>query len=301
MQSRPLPIRCSDSYPPERGGGGAYVAPAVLFCVFSMAVLFSELAHLWRLRGLAWVLTLREVAARYKGSAAGVFWAYVQPLLTVGAYFLVFDVVFSMRMGANAPTGRVGTYLIVGSLPWMAFCDAVGRGTSSLIEAGTLLHKNALPCVLFPARTVMASSLVYGPLLVLLALVYAPVHHFAPAVLVVVPLLVLQAVMAFLLAYVLAIMAAALRDVVQLVGFLLSVGIFVSPVLFPMSLFPAAWRWVLWCNPMTPVVAGLQSALLQGEWPQLSVWWALVLWVGGLALLLSTLLRRSRDQLVDWL
>jgi lipopolysaccharide transport system permease protein len=266
-----------------------------------MAVLLSEFAHLRRLRGLVWVLTLREVAARYKGSAAGVLWAYVQPLLTIAAYFLVFDVVFAMRLGANAPTGRVGTFLIVGSLPWMAFCDAVGRGTSSLIDAGTLLHKNALPPVLFPARTVLASTMVYGPLLLLLALAYAPMHHFAPAVLAVVPLLALQIGLALLLAYALAIMAAALRDVVQLVGFLLSVGIFVSPVLFPMSLFPAAWRWVLWCNPMTPVVAGLQAALLQGAWPQPLVWWALALWVGALVSLLSVLLRRSRDQLVDWL
>jgi lipopolysaccharide transport system permease protein len=266
-----------------------------------MAVLLSDFAHLWRMRGLVWVLTLREVVARYQGSAAGVLWAYVQPLLTVAAYFLVFDVVFSMRLGAEAPTGRVGTYLIVGSLPWMAFCDALGRGTSSLIEAGTLLNKNALPPVLFPARTVMASMVVYGPLLLLLALAYGPVHRFAPAVLAVIPLLALQMLLVFLLAYALAIMAAALRDVVQLVGFVLSVGIFCSPVLFPMSLFPEAWRWVLWCNPMTPVVVGMQTALLQGAWPPLSVWCGLGLWIVALVLLLSVLVKRSRDQLVDWL
>lgn len=266
-----------------------------------MAFLISEFAHLWRLRGLVWVLTRREVAARYKGSAAGVFWAYLQPLLTVAAYFLVFDVVFSMRMGADAPTARVGTYLIVGSLPWMAFCDAVGRGTSSLVEAGTLLHKNALPPVLFPARTVLASAVVYGPLVLLMALAYSPAHQFAWATLAVMPLLLLQLVLVFLLAYVLAILAAALRDVIQLVGFLLSVGIFVSPVLFPMALFPAGWRWVLWCNPMTPVVAGLQSALLQGAWPELVVWGMLAIWIGALSLLLAVLVRRSRDQLVDWL
>lgn len=266
-----------------------------------MVFLYSELAHLWRLRGLVWVLTRREVAARYKGSAAGVVWAYVQPLLTVAAYFLVFDVVFSMRMGDNAPTARVGTYLIVGSLPWMAFCDAIGRGTSSLVEAGALLHKNALPPILFPARTVFASAVVYGPLLLLMVLVYAPIHQFAPAVLAVPPLLALQVALVFLLAYALAILAAALRDVVQLVGFLLSIGIFVSPVLFPISLFPDSWRWVLWCNPMTPVVAGLQSALLQGAWPAPMVWVILGMWIGALLLFLAVLVRRSRDQLVDWL
>src|SRR5450756_3046974 len=82
---------------------------------------------LWRARSLLWVMTRRELASRYAGSVAGVLWAYLQPLLTVGAYFLVFDIVFAMRMGANAPTTRVGTYLVVGSLPWLAFCESLSR------------------------------------------------------------------------------------------------------------------------------------------------------------------------------
>ena len=70
----------------------------------------------------------REMAARYAGTAAGVLWAYAQPLLTAAAYYLVFDVVFSMRLGEQAPTRAVGTYLIAGMLPWMAFCEALSRG-----------------------------------------------------------------------------------------------------------------------------------------------------------------------------
>ena len=266
-----------------------------------MMALSQELAQLWRLRALLRVLTLREVRARYQGSAAGVAWAYVQPLLTVAAYYLVFDIVFGMRLGDKAPTGRVGTYLIVGSLPWMAFCDAVGRGTSSLLDAGGLLQKNALPPALFPVRTVAASAVVYGPLLLLLVLAYAPLHRFAPAVMAVAPLLALMLLLAVLLAWLLAILAAALRDVVQVVGFALAIGIFLSPVLFPITLFPAAWRWVLWANPMTPLVLGLQSILLQGAWPATAVWLALAAWIALLAGALSLLVARSREQLVDWL
>ncbi|MHC5879470.1 hypothetical protein ACYT69_11145, partial [Streptococcus pyogenes] len=72
-------------------------------------------------------------------------WVYAQPLLTVAAYYLVFDVVFAMRLGDAAPTKAVGTYLIVGMLPWQAFGEALARGTNSLVESGHLLQKNALP------------------------------------------------------------------------------------------------------------------------------------------------------------
>lgn len=266
-----------------------------------MLTVWDEWRALWRARALLWVLTRRELAARHTGTAAGVVWPYLQPLLTVAAYYLVFDVVFSMRLGEGASSHAVGTFLIVGALPWMAFCDAVARGMNSLIEAGGLLQKNPLPPVLFTARAALASGLIYGPLLVVVALVYAPSHHFNTALLGFVLLLALQLALCLMLGYLLAVLAAALRDTVQLVNFFLSVGIYLSPILFPLSLFPENWRWVLWFNPMTGLVLGYQQILLQGTWPPASVWWVTLVWLGVTAVLLNVVVKRSRDQLVDWL
>lgn len=255
----------------------------------------------WRHRGLLWVMTRRELARRYAGSAVGVLWAYVQPMLTVAAYFLVFDVVFGMRMDAHAPTGRVGTYLVVGALPWLAFCESVSRGASSLVDVGGLLQKNALPPVLFVAQSVVAGQVVFAPLMVLLTLAYLPLSGLNGALLALPLLLALQGLLAYLLAHVLAILTAALRDTLQVLSFMLSVGIYLSPVLFPLSLFPAAWRWVLFVNPMSALVLGYQSVLLKGEWPELYLWGVAVIWLGILALLLNVLIKHSRDELVDWL
>ena len=240
-----------------------------------MHSLRSEAASLWRSRRLLWVLVRREVAARYTGTAAGVLWLYAQPLATLAAYFLVFDLVLGMRLGAGAPTSSVGAFLVVGALPWMAWSDAVQRSMGSLLEAGALLQKNALPPVLFPVRAVLASQLVYAPLLLLLALVYIPWHGGASALWLLLPILLLMLLVMVLLGYVLAVLALALRDVVQLVGFALS--------------------------PVTPVVLACQSVLLQGQVPPWQVWPALLGWVVVLAAVLAVLVRRSRDQWVDWL
>lgn len=267
-----------------------------------MHTLAQELAALWRGRSLALMLARRDIETRHAAAAGGVVWAYVQPLLMVAAYYLLFDVVFAMRVGDGpSRTRAAGQFLIVGSLPWMAFCDALSRAMNSLIDAGSLLQKNALPAVLFPVRAVMASTIVFGPLILLVAMAYWPIHHFALPVLSLLPLLVLQLVLCCVLGYLLAVLAAALRDTLQIVTFGLSVGIFVSPVLFPMSMFPEHWRWVLWINPMTPVVSGYQAVLLQGEWPSWATWVALLLWIAGSAVLLDAVVRRSRDVLVDWL
>jgi len=262
---------------------------------------WQEWRALWRARELLWTLMRRELASRYAGSMAGVLWAYLQPILIIGAYFLVFDIVFAMRMGDNAPTTRVGTYLVVGSLPWLAFCESLARGASSLVEAGSLLQKNALPPILFVARSVLAGWVVFVPLMLLLTLGYVPVSGFGWAVLAVPLLLLLQGALALLLAHVLAILAAAVRDTLQILGFALSVGIYLSPIFFPLSMFPQEWRWVLFANPMTALVLAYQSVLLQGLWPDLILWAVSLGWLLGLAWLLNGLIKRSRDELVDWL
>lgn len=266
-----------------------------------MISLGSECRQLWHLRLLLLAMVRRELAARTAGSAGGLAWLWLPPLAVVAAYFLVFDVVFGMRLGAGAPTARVGTYLVVGMLAWSAFADSIQRGMTSLLDASGMLQKNPLPPGLFPARAVLASVVVFTPLMLLLVPAYAGAHGFKSGVVAIFPLLILQSLLSFLMAYLLAILAAALRDVVQVVGLALSLGVFLSPILFPLTMFPDGWRWLLWLNPMTAPVLGYQSALLRGAWPPASIWLGLSTWIVLTAALLSLVLVRSRDQLVDWL
>ena len=209
----------------------------------------QELAALWRSRALLLVLTQREIAARHAGTAFGIVWPYLQPLLVVGAYYLVLDVVFAMRLGAEAPVRAVGAFLIVGSLPWMAFCDALSRGANSLLDAGSILQKNALPAVLFPVRSVLASAAIFWPLILLVAACYAPFHRFSWALLALPLLLILQCVLSMVLAYLLAIFSVALRDTAQLISFFRGAE----------AAWPFTARGTL-ANPMLVTLDGLHEA-----------------------------------------
>ncbi|MDP3520564.1 MAG: ABC transporter permease [Hydrogenophaga sp.] len=257
--------------------------------------------RLWAARPLLWVMVRRELQARVAGSALGLIWVYLQPLLTVAVYFLVFDLVFAMKLGANAPSERVGTYLVVGALPWLAFAEGLTRGAGSLVEAGHLLQKNPLPPGLFVLRSVGAGLVVFAPVLFLVTLLYGYLNGIGWALLALPVLFVVQGVMTALLAWILAIFTAAARDTLQLLTFALQLGIFLSPVLFVITMFPEAWRWVLYLNPMTPLVMGYQSVLLSLQWPDWTTWVGSGVWVALLATCLSLFVRNSRDQLVDWL
>jgi lipopolysaccharide transport system permease protein len=148
---------------------------------------------------------------------------------------------------------------------------------------------------------VLASVLVFSPLLLLLLISYWPLHHGAAAILAVPILWTLQTLMVLCMAIALSILTTALRDTTQFLAFALQMGIFLSPALFPYAQFPEAWRWVLWLNPMTPFLLGYQASLLQGMWPDYTIWFGILAWLVLFAAMAKTLHSRSKDHLVDWL
>jgi lipopolysaccharide transport system permease protein len=260
-----------------------------------------EALNVVRSRVLLWTMTRRELSARYAGSMAGMLWAFAQPMLTMATYILVFDVVFAMRVGDSASSHRAGVYLVAGMLPWLGFSESLGRAASSLVDAGSLLQKNALSPALFVTRSVLASWVVFAPLMGLLMVVYGGMNGPSWSFAALPALVLLQGLLALLLGFCLAILAAAMRDVLQVLGFALSVGIFISPVLFPVDMFPADWRWVLYLNPMSALVESYQAILLHGQWPEQRLWWTTAVWLLGLTVFLERLLANSREELVDWL
>lgn len=266
-----------------------------------LSSLGAQLAEAWRSRALLGLMAGREIRARLAGTVLGLVWLYAQPVLTIAAYYVVFDLVLKARLGEGAPTQAVGVYLIVGLVPWIGFVDAVSRAMTSLMEAAGLLQKTALSPVLFPARAVAVSALTFLPPLLLVSAVFAVVLGPRPALLVLPLLVAAQIALSFTLGYVFAILAAAMRDVLQIVGFGLTLGVFLSPVLFTPSMIPESLRWLLWLNPMTPVILGFQSILLLRELPDLHVSGAILAWLAVSAVVLDRLIERSREHLVDWL
>lgn len=262
--------------------------------------LLLDVRALWHARALLFMITRRDVLARFAGAFLGWLWSYMQPILTIAVYYVVFDLVLEARFGSDMGNRSVGIYLIVGMIPWMAFVDAVSRGMSSLIESSGIIQKNPLPLVLFPARSVLASAVTYSPLFFLVAIVYS--FKQPTLALIAIPVFMLLLYMlVFLLSYSLAIMAAAFRDVLQIVGFLLSLGVFVSPILFPVTMFPVDIQWLVWLNPITPMVLAMQDILLKGAWPAVTYYLIMLGWILALSGFTSVLISRSREHLADWL
>ncbi len=239
----------------------------------------KSLRELWQYRALLWNLTQRELKARYRGSALGFLWTFVNPLLLMAVYALVFGVI----QKSNIP--HYTYFLFVGLLPWIWFSTSVGSGASAISDRRDLLTKVRFPAQVLPA-TVVATNLVNFllslPLMVGLGAlvgIWPNVHALAFP-------LVLFAQLVFTLAvtFIVSALNVRFRDLQHIAQNILTLWFFVTPVLYIPNAVPEfARRLYLIANPMAVIITSYQGIFYEQRWPH---WRALaIVTVGSLVLL----------------
>jgi lipopolysaccharide transport system permease protein len=223
----------------------------------------ASLAEVVARRDLLWLMVARDVKARYAQTALGLSWAVIQPLATM----LVFSVFFGRL--ANVPSSGLPypIFSLAALVPWTYFASAVMLGTNSLLSNMSLLTKVYMPRLLLPLAATLSSLVNLVVSLVLLLFVMAGYGYYPPLeAIVLLPPLVALAVLAALAVSVWSAPAAVrYRDVRQVAPFLVQLWLFVTPVIYPVSLVPESYRWLYYLNPLTGVVDGFRAALLPGE------------------------------------
>jgi lipopolysaccharide transport system permease protein len=218
---------------------------------------FRDLRDLWTRRELLYFLTWRDIKIRYKQTAMGASWAVLQPLVMM----LIFAVFFGML---GVPTDGLPYLLFFysGLLPWTFFSNAVGQSSASLVANSNLITKVYFPRVLIPAATVgscLVDLAVASIILVGLMLYYG----FMPgwSLLMLPALIGLTVLLALGVGTWLAALMVKYRDVRHILPFALQVWFFVTPIIYPVSILPERWRWLLYLNPMAGVAEGIRAAV----------------------------------------
>jgi len=238
----------------------------------------KELVDLWRYREVLWNLVRRNLRVRYKNSVLGFFWSLLNPLMQIGVWYFVFKIIL------GNPEGNYIAFLITGFLPWLFFSQTVLDSTACVTQEMALVKKAYFPRVLLPlaalASNVVHLALAFVVLLGLFAIwrVDVNVHY-----LLVIPATLLIAFFAYGLSSMLAAWSVFYADVKFIVGNLLGLWFFLTPVLYPISLvlgksqvagdnwltrllqswLPAIKRIYL-ADPVTIGIMAYRSGLLQG-------------------------------------
>lgn len=245
-------------------------------------------------------LVHRELDARVRGSLLGFAWLLLLPLLQLA----VLAWVFGHLLPARAASGALpyAAFVALALWPWNLFAGSVSRGVTALTDHAALIGKVAVPLRLYVDARVIACVLIesLGLLLVLAALWGMGVPLVATALPAAALAWLVVVAWAWALASVLAVLQVFLRDIAASIGQLLTLGFFLSPVLYSGRDLPPRYAQVLALNPLAAPLDGLRSALAGDGHALLplllSLALAVLLWWAA-----RVLLQRARGQLEDFL
>jgi len=245
-------------------------------------VLPISLRDIWTYRELLYFLIWRDLKVRYKQTALGVAWVVLQPLLMT--------IIFTIVLGrlARVPSDGVPYLILVfsGLLPWTFFSNAILFSSNSLVANTNLITKVYFPRAIIPAAAVGARLVDFCiTFVVMIALLIY--YGVSPGWnLLMLPVFVtLITLLSLGLGFWTSAMNVKYRDVAYILPVLTQLWMFVSPVLYPLSLVPQKWRWLYSLNPAIGIIEGFRSSLLNRPFPWTAITISTV--ITGLVLLYS--------------
>jgi lipopolysaccharide transport system permease protein len=257
-------------------------------------------ASLSRHWDLLWQLTITDLRGRYVGSSLGLFWSVIHPLVMITIYTIVFSRVMGARIAGRAGAYGYGVFLCSALLPWSAFLEVVTRCTTIFVDHASLVRKVAFPKVVLYGYVAVSSAVNLGLALSIFVVAAALMGH-APngTMLLWFPFIVLQLLFGLGIGMVLSVVHVFVRDTAQLVGVLLQVAFWLTPIIYVEDALPDWLRPFETVNPLFAFARSHHDLVLYGTVPgPIRIGALLVLTFTWLALG-TALYRRFRADILD--
>jgi ABC-type polysaccharide/polyol phosphate export permease len=220
-------------------------------------------AALWRHGDLVLSLALQQVRRRYVGTLGGIGWALLQPLILIVTYWIVFALGFRVKIGDG--TISFTAYFITGTAAWLLMSEAIGSCVGAVTGNAHLVKKVVFPLEALPVAPIVSSAILHLFLLVIVLGFLLIDRGALPWTVVFVPYYLICALALCLgIAFLTSALQVFFRDVQKLVDAALGIWFWLTPVVWPADLVPAAWRPLLNLNPAWYIVRGYRDSLIQG-------------------------------------
>lgn len=223
----------------------------------------------WAHRSLIFQMAQREVVGRYRGSMLGLLWSFFHPLLMLAVYTFVFSFVFQARWGIGSDSKiDFAILLFAGLIVHGFFAECATRASGLIVSHANYVKKIVFPLEILP-WVALGSSLFHAGVSVLVLLLFTGVVNgsiswtvvFLPFV--VIPFILFTVGVSWFLAS----LGVYLRDLGPTIGIVTMLMLFLSPVFYPVSALPSAYRLVLYLNPLTFIIEQVRVLLIWGELP----------------------------------
>jgi len=223
---------------------------------------------------LLFQLIIREIKSRYKQSILGYGWVLLNPLLQLLVYSFVFSVIFRF------PTNNVpySIFLFIGLLPWLYLQTAISSATLSLVDHSDLLRKVNFPREVLIYAVIIAKGIdfLFASLIVVPFLLFYHISISSTAILII-PLIFIQIILMTGIGLTISTLNLFYRDIQYLINLLLMMWMYLTPVVYPLSLVPKEWVFLYKLNPMVGLVEGYRSAVFNYPFDTGTIIWSAIL------------------------
>ena len=216
-------------------------------------------------------LISREIKARYKQSIMGYAWIIFSPLIQLLIYSFVFSIIFRF------PTGDIpySIFLLAGLLPWIYFQTTLSTTALVLVDNSNLIKKVYFPREVLPYSVILAKAVdLFFAALVLVAFMIFYQIPFHLTVLLLIPLFLIQVALMTGISFFISTANLFYRDIQYVVNLFLFMWMFLTPVVYPLSLVPDKYIWLYKLNPMVGIIEGYRSALFNFSFDSGTILWS---------------------------
>ncbi|WP_417660015.1 ABC transporter permease [Pseudidiomarina sp.] len=223
---------------------------------------------LWAFRGFVLSSVKREIQAKYRNSLFGFAWMIIQPLSMIVVYTVIFSQLMGSRLPGVSGNFAYSIYLCAGILTWGLFAEITQRMVGVFVDNANLIKKLSFPRLCLPLIVVLSASFNFCIILALF-LVFLLVSGNFPgwSLLAMLPLLLVQLMLATGLGGILGVLNVFFRDVGQMFGVLIQFWFWFTPIIYPFSILPDWAATLMRLNPLLSLMEGYQGIMVRGLWP----------------------------------
>lgn len=206
----------------------------------------------------------KDIRGRYKNSILGVFWSFLNPLLQLAVYAIVFPLI----MKSDIPNYTV--FVCCGLIPWTFFSTAISRTSFVMVENGNIIKKVYFPREILPI-SIVTSELVnfFISTIIILAFVIAYGMGFSWYIVFYPVILIVQYVLLIGISLLVSSLTVYFRDLQHFIGILLQLLFYATPIVYGMDIIPVSFQWILKLNPMSYIIDGYRSIFYYQRMPDL--------------------------------
>jgi lipopolysaccharide transport system permease protein len=226
----------------------------------------------WRNRSLIFSLAKRDVLGRYRGSVLGVLWSFLNPLLMLLIYTFVFSIVFKARWNSGSESRtEFALILFVGLMVFNLFSECINRSPTIILSNVNLVKKVIFPLEILPGIPLISASFHFIVSFSVWFLAYLLIFGLPQLTILIFPLILFPLLFFTLgLSYIFSSLGVYIRDLPQILSVVTTILMFLTPIFYPLSSIPGAYRFYIDINPLTLLIEMSRKALFFGEVPELS-------------------------------